>query len=235
MSMRRSHPSMPQGPKVVGSISQGSQLQENYDTDECDIVEFRLDGLLPEITKIREQLIALKSSRVQTLITARCSSEGGIVELSQEQREQLIAGLSPLANFVDIELANLEAMSEAAELARSNGSLIVASAHDFTKTPECDELRDKIQQAISLGADMVKIAVMHQSLDDMHRCAKLMQEGHPIAISFMGMGALAPVSRVLYAQLGSLLNYGFLGENETAPGQWPARLLCQAIRSTKPF
>lgn len=226
---------MPQGPKVVGSISKGSQLQDSYDTDECDIVEFRLDGLLPEITQVRDQLIQLKSSRMQTLITARCSSEGGIVELSQEQRGQLIAGLSPLANFVDIELANLEAMADTAELARSNGALVVASAHNFQKTPTSEEIRDKIKQAIDLGADMFKMAVMHNDLDDMHRCAKLMQEGHPIAMSLMGMGALAPVSRVLYSQLGSLLNYGFLGNEETAPGQWPAKLLTEAVRSSKRF
>ncbi|WP_018969940.1 type I 3-dehydroquinate dehydratase [Rubritalea marina] len=223
---------MPQSPKVVGSVAHVSQIQNQYDPEECDIVEFRLDGLISEITKVREQLLSLKSSRLQTLITARCPSEGGVAELSQEQRGQLIVGLSPFANFVDIELANLEAMSESAELARSNGALIVASAHNFNLTPSDEEIRASIRRAIDLGADMVKIAVMHKSLDDMYRCAKIMQEGHPIATSFMGMGSLGPVSRVLYSQLGSLLNYGFLGAKETAPGQWPAKLLSQAVRSS---
>lgn len=82
---------------------------------------------------------------------------------------------------------------------------------------------------------MVKIAVYHNSLDDLHACACLMQEAQPIATSMMGIGPLAPVSRVLYAQLGSLLNYGYLGDKETAPGQWPASLLSQAIRASKQF
>lgn len=235
MSMNRSHPSMPQGPKTVGSIADASLLDHPFAADECEIVEFRLDGLLKDLKKVRDVLIKLKSSQLQTLITARCTSEGGLAELTTEQRCQLIGGLSPLATFVDIELENLEEMQSAAEQARINGALIVASFHDFKKTPDTDFLRAKIRKAIDLGADMVKMALHHNSLDDMNRCAKLMQEGHPIAISLMGMGPLAPVSRVLYAQLGSLLNYGYLGTQETAPGQWPASLLSQAIRASKPF
>ncbi|MFC4993185.1 type I 3-dehydroquinate dehydratase [Rubritalea tangerina] len=235
MSMNRSHPSMPQGPKTVGSIADASLLDYPYSADECEIVEFRLDGLLRNLEQVRNVLIKLKASQLQTLITARCQSEGGLAPLTSEQRSQLIGGLSPLATFVDIELANLAEMQPAADLARTNGALVVASFHDFKKTPDTDFLRDKIRQAVDLGADIVKMAVHHNSLDDMHRCATLMQEGHPIGISLMGMGTLAPVSRVLYSQLGSLLNYGYLGNKETAPGQWPASLLSQAIRTCKPF
>lgn len=235
MSMNRSHPSMPQGPKTVGSIADASLLDYPFSADECEIVEFRLDGLLRNLEQVRDILIKLKSSQLQTLITARCTSEGGLTDLSSDQRSQLIGGLSPLATFVDIELANLAEMENAAEQARTNGALVVASFHDFKKTPDTEFLRDKIKQAIDLGADMVKMAVHHNSVEDMYRCATLMQEGHAIAISLMGMGSLAPVSRVLYSQLGSLLNYGYLGDKETAPGQWPASLLSQAIRSSKPF
>jgi 3-dehydroquinate dehydratase-1 len=45
----------------------------------------------------------------------------------------------------------------------------------------------------------------------------------------MGMGPLAPVSRLLCAQCGSVLNYGYLGKTATAPGQWDAAFLKQAI------
>lgn len=235
MSMSRSHPSMPQSPQVVGSIADLSLLHYPFCADECEILEFRLDGLVQDLTSVRDLLINIKYSTIKTLITARCPSEGGLNNLTLEQRSKLIAGLSPLANFVDIELANLEEMQPPIEIARANGALIVGSFHDFKKTPDTEVLRDKIQQAIKLGADMVKIAVHHNTLDDMHRCAQLLQEGHSIGISLMGMGALGPVSRVLYAQLGSLLNYGYLGENATAPGQWPVNLLNQAIRQSKPF
>jgi 3-dehydroquinate dehydratase-1 len=45
----------------------------------------------------------------------------------------------------------------------------------------------------------------------------------------MGMGALGRVSRLLLAQLGSVLNYGYL-DQATVPGQWPAARLRELIR-----
>lgn len=235
MSMTRTHPAMPDRPKTVGSIANPSLLNHPFNPDECEIVEFRLDALVPNLADVKNTLIKLKTSQLQTLITARCNSEGGNSQLTLEQRTQLLAALSPLATFIDVELANFEAMLPAVEQARNNNALVIASSHDFKKTPDADTLRQKIRQSIDLGADICKIAVQLNSLDDLVTCGKVMQEGHPIAISMMGMGALAPTSRLLYAQLGSVLNYGYLGNKPTAPGQWPAAQLSQAIRTSKSF
>jgi 3-dehydroquinate dehydratase len=51
----------------------------------------------------------------------------------------------------------------------------------------------------------------------------------------MGMGVLAPVSRLLCAQSGSVLNYGFIGQTATAPGQWDSLRLKQSIASLEDF
>jgi 3-dehydroquinate dehydratase-1 len=40
----------------------------------------------------------------------------------------------------------------------------------------------------------------------------------------MGMGGLGRVSRLLLAQLGSVLNYGYI-DNATVSGQWSASRL----------
>jgi 3-dehydroquinate dehydratase len=49
------------------------------------------------------------------------------------------------------------------------------------------------------------------------------------------MGALAPESRVRCAHAGSVLNYGYIGQAPTAPGQWTAAALREAIhRSPQP-
>ena len=45
----------------------------------------------------------------------------------------------------------------------------------------------------------------------------------------MGMGPLGAVSRLLYAQHGARLIYGYLGDTPTAPGQWSAALCRQAL------
>lgn len=235
MSVRTSHPSLPSSPKTVASVASAEYINGPFSNEESDIVEFRLDGLLPHLTDVKNSLLQLKNSQLQTLITARCTSEGGISELTAEQRSQLIMGLSPLATFVDIELANFETMREAVDFSQDMNSLVIASFHDFKKTPSQSTLRDKILHAVDSGADIAKLAVYHNSLDDVFQCAQLLQEGLPIAVSLMGMGPLAPTSRLLYAQLGSVLNYGFIGDKPTAPGQWPAKLLHQAISQTTPF
>mgnify|MGYP000454030508 CR=1 FL=1 len=235
MSERRSHPSMPASPKTVGSLASCTLLNHPFSQAECDVIEFRLDGLVRSLPEVKNKLIELKQSPLQTLITARCPTEGGENELTLEQRSQLLMGLSPLATFVDIELANLEAMAETARYAQSMNALVIASFHDFKKTPTADILRDKIKQSIDQGADIAKIAVFHNSIDDIHTCAQVLQEGHSIAVSLMGMGSLAPSSRLLYAQLGSVLNYGYIGKKSTAPGQWPAEMLHQAIQNSPQF
>jgi len=235
MSVRTSHPSLPCSPKTVGSVASANLLNHPFSLKESDIVEFRLDSLLPTLREVKSTLVTLKNSPLQSLITVRCQSEGGNATLNTSQRAQLIMGLCPLANFVDIELANYDSMSQAVDYAKSMNCVMVASFHDFKKTPSQDSLRDKIKAAEERGADIVKLAVYHNHVEEIFQCAQLLQEGHNIAISLMGMGPLAPTSRLLYAQLGSLLNYGYLGKSETAPGQWPAELLNQAINSTTPF
>ncbi len=46
----------------------------------------------------------------------------------------------------------------------------------------------------------------------------------PLPLSVMGMGRFGKISRLLLAQAGSILNYGYL-DRPNASGQWEARLL----------
>lgn len=226
---------MPSSPKVVGSVADPSLIEHPFSDVESDIVELRLDGLLSQLPDVKNVLVKLKNSPLQTLITARCTSEGGLSDLNLKQRSQLIMGLAPLANFVDIELANLVEMREAADYVQEMGCLLIASHHNFKKTPSTDLLQDIITRATDSGAEIAKLAFYHESVADVFRCAELIQNNSNIAISLMGMGPLAPASRLLYAQLGSVLNYGYLGDSPTAPGQWHASQLSQAIRNSPQF
>jgi len=235
MSYRTSHPSMPSSPKSVGSVADASLLNHNFSTEESDIVEFRLDSLLTQLTEVKNTLLKLKNSQIQTLITARCATEGGQSTLDASQRSQLLMGLAPLANFVDIELVNLEEMSEAANYVKEMGAILVASHHNFKETPSSEVMKDVINKAIDQGADIAKIAVFHNSVEDIFRCADIVQNHSSIAVSIMGMGPLAPASRLLYAQLGSILNYGYLGNKSTAPGQWHAKQLNEAMQNSLQF
>jgi 3-dehydroquinate dehydratase-1 len=52
----------------------------------------------------------------------------------------------------------------------------------------------------------------------------LFAEPAPLPLAVMAMGRFGKVSRLLFAQAGSVLNYGYLA-TANAPGQWPAARL----------
>jgi len=223
-------------PQIVGSIHALDQLPPSNKIQEyCDIVEFRLDALAKESAQAVESAIQLVAEELPVLITARCPSEGGMHNLTSSQRASLYQRFSKHASLFDTEIASTTEMSEVIELLKSDGLQLILSAHDFQRTPAPSHIREQIDLAHHRGADIAKFAVFHQSLTDLHSMAHLMQDCFQTPVALMGMGDLAPVSRVLLAQLGSVLNYGYLGNEPTAPGQWPAKLLKEAILHSKTF
>lgn len=167
------------------------------------------------------------------LITARCQEEGGLEELSPQQRSSLLERFLDFASWVDIEVNSAQSMESILKTIQTKQKKLILSSHNFQTTPPPSSLRKIFTQASDLGADIAKIAIQHNTLSDLHSCAHLMQDHFPTPVSMMGMGPLAPVSRVLFSQLGSVLNYGFLGNEATAPGQWSASLLKKAILNSQ--
>ena len=221
-------------PQVVGSITSLDQLPASDSLSAaCDIVEFRVDGMLEEDSATVLARMKEVAEVLPVLLTVRCQAEGGLADLTAQQRSAVVKKFLAPASYVDIEVASATSMSEIITAIKASDASLVLSAHDFSATPSPGKIRETFRAAAEAGADIAKVAVRHNSLADLHSCAHLMQDCFSTPVSLMGMGALAPVSRVLFAQLGSVLNYGFLGETSTAPGQWPAHLLKQAILSSE--
>ena len=220
---------------TVGSVSDIHTLN-NIDSDmtpEFDILEVRLDGIDEEdLATVFNLCLRVKSWGVPLLITLRDISEGGIHKLSYEEREQRILQFAEVSSYLDVEIASFEAMSSTLRKVQESGVQLILSYHNFEKTDSIEFLETKYQQAINYGADITKFALMHQSVDDITTCSSFMRSVDT-PLSVMGMGDLAPVSRVLYSQLGSVLNYGYLGNAPTAPGQWSAAQLKTAIANTQ--
>ncbi|RYD38768.1 MAG: type I 3-dehydroquinate dehydratase, partial [Verrucomicrobiaceae bacterium] len=106
---------------------------------------------------------------------------------------------------------------------------------DFEKLPDTAVLAEAAVRAREAGAAAFKAAAKLASPADMARLAEFQLMDHGIPVSTMGMGPLAPVSRLLCAQSGSVLNYGYLGATATAPGQWDSTLLKNAISRLTPL
>ena len=217
--------------RVVGSVSDWKTWCEAAKPEvvnECDWVELRVDALPEDISP--ECLLAQRPA-CPVLLTVRHESEGGCRSMTEEQRLSLAMKLLPLATAVDWETAQLEHAQELVQAAKAAGVTVIASNHDFEKTPSLATLKEREARARSLGADVVKFAWRLHSAEDIMVGVQLLREATgPLAV--MGMGPLGAVSRLLYVQHGSCLIYGYLGNTPTAPGQWSAALCKRALAST---
>ncbi len=157
------------------------------------------------------------------ILTVRHPLEGGMGNLSAAMRRRSFLSHLPVVDAVDIELRSFAAMSEVLESARSRKIRVVASFHDFKKTPAVGRLRELLSRAADAGADLFKVATRTDRPADVARLLELFRSP-PVPVAVMGMGPLGFGSRVLFAQCGSALNYGWL-HRPNVPGQWPAQEL----------
>ncbi len=185
-----------------------------------DYLEWRADFLGEKIPK----------SPIPWIITARHPLEGGKNALPQARRRELLFSLLPSASLVDIEVRSLAGLSDVAACAQKNGIGIIASFHDFEKTPETSRLRDVIRRANDAGANVVKIATRTTTPKDVSRLLDLWN-ATPLPLAIMGMGPLGMSSRLLFANCGSALNYGWL-HRPNVHGQWSTAELRTLIAKT---
>ncbi len=214
-------------PLVVGSVSSLEAWNAACTVEylPCDVVELRADGL-PADTDWAA-LAQMHCCR-PVLVTVRHESEGGLRPMTAGERLSIARALLPLAAALDWEIARLDEAAELLEEARAAGVVIIGSAHDFEQTPSLETLLEKEQRARTLGADVAKFAFRLHTAEDMMTGVELLRRATG-RITAMGMGPLGAVSRLLYAQHGACLVYGYLGDTPTAPGQWSAALCRQAL------
>lgn len=217
------------GIHAVASVADGATLDRLPQMSLpalCDVLELRVDTWPDQALRGAE--IAANCD-VPVLVTVRRPDEGGQHNLTTAERARLARLFLPVTALLDVEIASIEDMAPLVADAKAAGCIMVASFHDFTATPPLDELKRKRDTALAAGADLVKFAATLHSTADIAVLAALLEEpGHP-PLSVMGMGKLGRVSRLLFAQLGSVLNYGYL-DKATVPGQWPAARLRELIR-----
>ncbi len=206
-------------PLVVGAIAEKRTLQSSLSG--CDVIELRLDSLGCG----KDVVEFAKNAPLPLLVTARGPLEGGQSDWTIPERAKAYRTLIPHASFIDIELRDFDPLEEVIQEAKKEGVVVVGSFHDFKTTPPLDELGLKLDDR----ADIHKFALMANSQSDIRVQLLLFEACSHLPLSIMGMGPLGAAARPLMAKAGSLLNYGFLGNTPTAPNQWPASLLSEAL------
>jgi 3-dehydroquinate dehydratase I len=185
-----------------------------------DILEIRVDSFTQDIQKTVAFIEDVKKACSLPLIGTIRENTNTV-----DKRLEYFKTIIPLVDAIDIEL-NGEISSQVIALAK--GKAIIASEHDFTGTPETAQLHEMVKTAMALGANIVKIAVLAKSREDVVRLLKFVDacEGNIVAFS---MGEYGTVSRVLSMLFGSLFSYGFV-THANAPGQLSIEKLIEECR-----
>ena len=113
-------------------------------------------------------------------------------------------------------------MKAVVETAHANGVKVIASNHDFHKTPAKEEIVSRLRKMQDLGADIPKIAVMPQNKKDVLTLLAATEEmttnyaDRPIIT--MSMAGTGVISRLCGEVFGSSMTFG-AAKKASAPGQ----------------
>lgn len=196
-----------------------------------DLLEWRIDffDALADTGEVLAAAARLRAAAggIPILLTRRAQREGGQpIALTEAQ---VLDTYEALAGGGHVDLVDFEMENAAGDVARVRamtqecGLPLVLSFHDFQRTPPTPELEARFAQAHRLGADVAKLAVMPQSMEDVHRLLGATLQASrslPIPVISMAMGGLGAVSRLCGGAFGSALTFA-VGSAASAPGQMP--------------
>ena len=202
---------------------------ETIKSTKADVVEWRVDWYedIFDFAKTEETMKALREVLGETpiLFTFRTSKEGGEKSIETETYVELNqnAAKTGLVDLVDVEaFTGDDAVKAVVETAHANGVKVIASNHDFHKTPAKDEIVSRLRKMQELGADIPKIAVMPQNKKDvltlLSATEEMESEYADRPIITMSMSGTGVISRLCREVFGSALTFGAVGK-VSAPGQ----------------
>jgi len=206
-------------PKIAAIIDDLFNIEKVLDIKKSgvDMLEMRIDCYSQPLDTIVKYLETIHTEIGLPMIgTVREN------EWTSKDRVAIFKAILPFVDSVDLELGT-SISDEVRELAK--GKTIIISEHDYQKTPSSDILHDMVKRAVDQGADIVKIAVMANSQEDVRRLFSFTLECK-VPVVTISMGPYGTVSRVIAPLFGSLFTYGYI-ENPVAPGQLSAKKLIE--------
>ena len=193
-------------------------------------VEFRYDLLENKVEKLSEFLRKIKTiiGKKKLIFTIRTDRQGGAFPFGKSYFQiNLLAMESGIPDYIDLEVEVGEEgrgpWKECIAMVKGLGGKVIASYHDFHKTPclkDCEEILERLS---AYPVDIVKMALMPKNKEDVLNLmlsGRRWKDRHPetdlISIS---MGEVGKLSRIL--QELSASSHGFVEViGESAPGQW---------------
>jgi 3-dehydroquinate dehydratase-1 len=194
-----------------------------------DLLEWRVDffAAIDDSAAVLDLAAAIQAAAagIPVLFTRRSTREGGEpIALSEEQVLALMAAVcaSGTIDLVDFEMNNDPAhVARVRAAAHAHGVQLLLSFHNFQSTSTQEVLCQRFAQAQALGADVAKIAVMPQRLEDVLAVLAATLESSQkldIPLASMSMGGYGALTRLVGGMFGSALSFA-VGATASAPGQ----------------
>ncbi len=212
-----------------------------YKKMHMDLMEWRADWFeeIDDIEKVKETLADIRAALGETplLFTFRTKKEGGVREMDTQAYISLNKAVAATGNadLIDVEIFTGDGIvTDLISFIHKNNAKVVASNHDFDKTPSKSDIVYRLRKMQDMGADIPKIAVMPRTKKDVLTLLAATEEmaseyaDRPIiTISMSGLGS---ISRIAGEVFGSCLTFGS-GETASAPGQIDAGKLNSVLQT----
>ena len=217
-------------PIVAKTKEEIVKAAESFSEYRYDIVEWRVDWFdgvfnFAEVEDTAKALHDTLGDDKPILFTFRTSKEGGEKAIEPDAYVELNKriAMTGLVDLVDVEAFTGDSyVRDIIETAHKCGVKVVASNHDFDKTPAKEDLVYRLRKMQDLGADIPKIAVMPKNKKDV---LTLLEATEAMANDYadrpiitMSMAGTGLISRLSGEVFGSAATFGAVGQ-VSAPGQ----------------
>ena len=202
---------------------------KTFDSIPVDMVEWRVDWFegVFDFAQVEDTLKDLREVLGNTpiLMTFRTSKEGGEKAIEPEAYAELNlkAAATGYIDFIDVEIfTGDDIVRKIIDGAHEVGVKVIASNHDFFKTPAKSDIIYRLRKMQDMGADIPKIAVMPQNTKDVLTLLAATEEmttnyaDRPIIT--MSMKRTGVISRLCGEVFGSSMTFG-AAKKASAPGQ----------------
>lgn len=215
---------------IVG-ITKEDIIEEakTFDSIPVDVVEWRVDWFegVFDFAKVEDVLKDLRTvlGNIPLLMTFRTSKEGGEKAIEPDAYAELNikAAQTGYVDLIDVEIfTGDEIVKKIIDGAHAAGVKVIASNHDFFKTPAKADIIYRLRKMQDMNADIPKIAVMPQNKKDVLTLLAATEEmatnyaDRPIIT--MSMAGTGVISRLCGEVFGSSMTFG-AAKKASAPGQ----------------
>ncbi|MWN06059.1 type I 3-dehydroquinate dehydratase [Gilliamella sp. Pas-s95] len=221
-------------PKIIVPIVGKTQAElieevQFLQSIDFDVLEWRVDHFnqvddIQAVKQVAKKIVDLLPNK-PLLFTFRTINEGGVKPWALSSYIQLNKEMacSGLVDLIDVEVfIGDDYVKDIIDVAHKNQVFVIASNHDFEKTPPKNDIINRLRKMQDLGADIPKIAVMPKTTDDvltlLAATTEMNEKYATKPIITMSMAGLGAISRIAGSTFGSAMTFG-AAKNASAPGQ----------------